>query len=72
MLRKARKVHSECIRPFFHIEDKVVIRWNFRFEWWDGSVTEIEEVAYQKWREEKIHEEQFFSDPQQFVPKKKE
>ncbi|MEM8965833.1 MAG: nuclear transport factor 2 family protein [Bacteroidota bacterium] len=70
MLQKATKVHSECIRPFFCIEDKVVIRWKFRFEWVDGSITEIEEIAYQKWSGEKIHQEQFFYDPKQFIPKK--
>ncbi len=72
MLQKALKVRSKCIRPFFQIEDKVIIRWKFFFEWKDGSVTEIEEIAYQKWKGEKIHQEQFFYDPKQFVPKKKE
>ncbi|MEM6841160.1 MAG: nuclear transport factor 2 family protein [Bacteroidota bacterium] len=71
MLQKAVNVHSECIRPYFHIEDKVVIRWKFRFEWMDGSITEIEEIAYQKWSGEKIYQEQFFYDPKQFVPKKR-
>ncbi|MGD1890415.1 MAG: hypothetical protein ACFB15_07445 [Cyclobacteriaceae bacterium] len=71
MLQKAIKVYSECIRPFFRIEDTVVIRWKFRFEWMDGSITEIEEIAYQKWNGEKIYQEQFFYDPKQFVPKKR-
>ncbi|WP_350284731.1 nuclear transport factor 2 family protein [uncultured Croceitalea sp.] len=70
MLRKAKKVTSECIRPFFHSDDIVVIRWKFHFEWLDGSTTKIEEVAYQKWKGEKIHREQFFYDPKQFIPKK--
>jgi len=71
MLSKARSVHSKCMRPFFHTENKVVLRWHFRFEWKNGSVTEIEELAYQEWQGEKIKREQFFYDPRQFQPKKK-
>ncbi len=71
MLKKAIKVHSKCVKPFFHFEDSVVIRWKFRFEWMDDSTTEIEEIAYQKWHGEKIQHEQFFYDPKQFEPKKR-
>jgi len=60
MLSNASVVHSKCKRPFFQIDDRVVIRWQFRFEWMDGSITEIEEIAYQKWKGDKIHKEQFF------------
>ncbi|WP_282160361.1 hypothetical protein [Ulvibacterium marinum] len=72
MLRKAKNVRSECIRPFFHEGKNVVIRWEFQFEWLDGSITEIEEMAYQIWKEDKIHKEQFFYDPKQFIPKKRD
>ncbi|MEM6397724.1 MAG: nuclear transport factor 2 family protein [Bacteroidota bacterium] len=72
MLKKAIKVHSKCVKPFFHFEDRVVIRWKFRFEWMDGSITEIEEIAYQKWQGEKIQHEQFFYDPKQFEPKERD
>lgn len=71
MLSKARKVHSSCIRPFFQMDNKVVIRWKFRFEWKDDTITEIEELVYQEWEGEKIKQEQFFYDPSQFNPKKK-
>ena len=40
-----------------------MIRWIFRFEWLDGTVTEMEELAYQRWEGEKIAEEQFFYGP---------
>ena len=69
MLQKANKVQSECIRPYFQNGDKVIIRWKFRFEWKDASVSEIEEITYQKWEGEKIRQEQFFYDPKQFIPK---
>ena len=70
LLKKAKKVESKCIRPFFNEGDNVVIRWKFQFEWLDGSTTEIEEMAYQTWKGDKIHKEQFFYDPKQFIPKK--
>lgn len=70
VLSKALKVDSKCIRPYFHSEDKVVIKWVFRFEWKDHSTSEIEEMVYQEWSGEKIKKEQFFYDPNQFIPKK--
>ena len=70
MLQRALKVHSECIRPYFQMDEKVIIRWKFRFDWKDGSFSEIEEIAYQQWMGEKIYKEQFFYDPKQFIPKK--
>jgi len=72
MLSKALKVHSQCIRPFFQIDDTIVIKWKFIFEWKDNTITEIEELAYQEWEGDKIKREQFFYDPKQFIPRKKQ
>ena len=47
-----------------------IIKWKFRFEWKDNTVSEIEEIAYQVWEGEQIKQEQFFYDPKQFIPKK--
>jgi ketosteroid isomerase-like protein len=69
VLARARSLRSECVRPVFVSGDRVVIRWRFRFEWLDGSVTEMEELAYQRWVGERIAEETFFYDPAQRVPK---
>ena len=69
VLARARRVHSECVRPVFVSGDRVVIRWRFRFEWRDGSVTEMEELAYQRWEGERVAEETFFYDPAQRTPK---
>lgn len=69
VLARARSVRSECVRPVFVSGDRVVIRWRFRFEWRDGSVTELEELAYQRWEGERVAEETFFYDPAQRVPK---
>lgn len=70
VLAKAKALTSRCVRPVFVNGDKVVIRWIFRFEWLDGTVTRIEELAYQRWEGERIAEETFFYDPGQLVPQK--
>jgi len=67
---RVAKASSKCIRPVFVNGDKVVIRWVFRFEWLDGTVTQMEELAYQRWEGDRIAEETFFDDPAQRVPKK--
>lgn len=69
VLARARSIRSQCVRPCFVAGDFVVIRWIFRFEWLDGSVTEMEELAYQRWQGELIAEEQFFYDPAQRLPR---
>ena len=69
VLARARSVQSQCVRPVFVNGDHVVVRWIFRFEWLDGSVTRMEELAYQRWDGERIAEEQFFYDPAQRQPK---
>jgi hypothetical protein len=69
VLSRARSVESTCVRPVFVDGDHVVIRWIFRFEWLDGTVTRMEELAYQRWDGELIAEEIFFYDPAQRVPR---
>ena len=71
VLARARSVRSQCIRPVFVSGDHVVIRWIFEFEWLDGTLTRMEELAYQRWEGERIAEEQFFYDPAQRVPTKR-
>jgi ketosteroid isomerase-like protein len=70
VLAKAKTLISSCVRPVFVNGDRVVIRWIFRFGWLDGTVTHMEELAYQRWEGERIAEETFFYDPAQLVPKK--
>ena len=70
VLAKAKSLTSTCVRPVFVNGDKVVIRWIFRFEWRDGTVTRMEELACQRWVGERIEEETFFYDPVQLVPRK--
>ncbi|MEP6997366.1 MAG: nuclear transport factor 2 family protein [Betaproteobacteria bacterium] len=70
VLAKAKTVVSKCVRPVFVSGDRVVIRWKFRFEWPDETVTQMEELAYQRWEGERVAEETFFYDPVQLVPSK--
>ena len=69
VMAKAKAVTSTCVRPIFVNGDRVVVRWIFHFEWLDGTVTHMEELAYQRWEGERIAEEQFFYDPAQRVPR---
>ena len=69
VLARATSLSSTCVRPVFVAGDKVVIRWIFRFVWPDGTVTRMEELAYQRWEGERIAEEQFFYDPEQRIPR---
>jgi hypothetical protein len=68
VLARAKSVTSECIRPIFVSGDQVVIRWKFSFVWLDGTSTNMEEIAYQRWQGNQIAEEQFFYDPAQREP----
>ena len=70
VLARAKSVYSKCVRPIFVNGDLVVIRWIFRFDWLDGTVTQMEELAYQRWEGERIAEEQFFYDPAQRTPRR--
>lgn len=68
VMARAASIESRCVRPVFVNGDHVVIRWVFRFVWRDDSVTEMEELAYQRWEGERIAAEQFFYDPAQRTP----
>lgn len=68
VMARATSIASHCVRPVFVNGDHVVIRWVFRFVWKDDSVTEMEELACQRWEGEFIVQEQFFYDPAQRTP----
>jgi ketosteroid isomerase-like protein len=69
VMARAKSIESICVRPVFVAGDRVVIRWIFRFVWRDDSITDMEELAYQRWEGEQIAEETFFYDPAQRVPR---
>ena len=68
-LSRLKSLTSKCIRPIFVDQDLVVIRWNFAFEFHDGTSVVMDELTYQRWEGERIAEETFFFDPAQRVPK---
>jgi hypothetical protein len=68
VMARAKALHSCCVRPALLSGDTVVIRWVFKIEWLDGSVTDLEEIAHQRWEGERIAQETFFYDPAQRVP----
>lgn len=70
VLARAKTVTSQCVRPAFVNGDRAVIRWRFRFEWLDGTITELDELAYQRWEGDRVAEEAFFYDPAQMKPRK--
>jgi hypothetical protein len=70
VLGRVKTLSSRCVRPVFVHGNQVIIRWIFRFEWLDGTVTRIEELALQRWERERIVEETFFYDPGQLIPSK--
>lgn len=69
VMQRASAVRSQCIHPVFVNGEHVVIHWVFDFEWRDGTITHIEELASQRWEGERIAEETFFYDPAQMQPK---
>lgn len=70
VMSKAKTLTSRCVRPAFVSGENVVIRWVFHFEWLDGTVSDMEELAYQRWDGERIAAENFFYDPAQLVHKR--
>ena len=48
--------------------DRVAINWAFDFVRADGGAAHMEEVAWQRWRGDKVVEERFFYDPAQLQP----
>ena len=70
VMARAGSVTSTCVRPVLVNGDHVVIRWIFHFAWRDGTVTHMEELAWQRWEGERIAQETFFYDPAQRVPRR--
>lgn len=66
---RAAAMTSRCVLPVFQVGDHVAIRWIFEFHWPDGTTTRMDEIALQRWEDERIAEESFFYDPIQNIPK---
>jgi len=62
-----RDLKAHCVRPFLVAGDIVVIRWTFDYLDGKGRAVHFEELAYQRWADDLVLEEQFFYDPKQFA-----
>ena len=65
-LASIKSLKASCVRPIFIAGDCAVIRWIFEIEDKKGKTVRFEELAYQRWSDDQIVEEQFFYDPAQF------
>ena len=65
MLDACELVETECLSGPLMAGDCVAIRWRFTFHLKDGRRIRQEEVAWQRWRGDRICEETFFYDPAQ-------
>jgi len=66
-LKLFKEIRTTCVEPVFVNGDYVVIHWIFEFVREDGAVMRMEELAHQRWDENKMAEERFYYDPAQRV-----
>jgi ketosteroid isomerase-like protein len=60
-----RSITAQKVGPAVVDGDRVGIRWCFAFAPFEGPPRTLEEIAWQRWRDERIVEEKFFYDPKQ-------
>ncbi len=61
----AKAIKAQRLGPILIEGDHVAMRWVFEFTGADDKVRRMEEIAWQRWNDDKIVEEQFFYDPGQ-------
>lgn len=61
-LDRIERMHTHPVRTFLVDGDHVAIRWTFDMIDKTGTVRRLEELALQRWRGDRIAEEQFFYD----------
>ncbi len=64
-LDQMERVETELLAPPLIDGDTVVIRWRFTFYPKAGGRLQMEEIAWQTWRDDRIAAEKFFYDPAQ-------
>lgn len=67
-MRMFKSIAVESVGPALINGDYVVVRWRFAFEPFEGPTRMLDEIAWQKWRADRIVEEKFFYDPKQIAP----
>jgi hypothetical protein len=68
-MERFASIAAERIGPALIEGDLVASRWRFTFTARSGTVTTLEEIAWQRWQGEKVAEESFFYDPAQIAPR---
>lgn len=66
-LARFKEVRTTVVSPVFVSGEHVVIHWIFEFVREDGKVMRIEELAQQRWENNKMAEERFYYDPKQMA-----
>jgi SnoaL-like domain len=69
VMERFASIAAERIGPALIEGDLVASRWRFTFTARSGTVTTLEEIAWQRWQGEKVAEESFFYDPAQIAPR---
>jgi ketosteroid isomerase-like protein len=65
VLAAFKEVRTLPVDSFLIHADRVVIHWVFEFTRKDGRTFQQDELAYQRWKDDKIVEERFYYDPSQ-------
>lgn len=68
MLATFDRVEGCCLDPAIIDGDNVVIHWQFAFGHKSGAILRLDELAFQRWRDDKLIAERFFYDPRQLQP----
>lgn len=66
-LTRSRSVVGRLVGPVLHHGDYLAAQWHWTFTGPDGTARSLEEVAWQRWEDERIVEERFFYDPAQMA-----
>lgn len=68
VLAAFKQVRTLPVESFLVDGDRVVIHWVFEFTRHDGRTFRQDELAWQRWRGDRIVEERFYYDPAQQKP----
>lgn len=67
VMARSKGIKATRLSPILIEGDMVAIRWAFEFTGADDKVRRMEEIAWQRWADNKVVEEQFFYDPSQMA-----
>lgn len=65
MMQNFKQIHQSTAISYVVEGDRAAINWLFDITLQDGSRFQLDEIAYQQWKDGKIVRERFFYDPAQ-------